>query len=352
MLNPLISIIEEDARKVVTEVDMKDLVGKSVLVTGASGLLGTHILASLREATQRGRSPLSVTAVVYSEPTTILKSFLDFRGAHIVRGDLTDMDFVKRLGWFDYIIHAAGYGQPSRFMEDRIKTIKINTSTTLALFDRLVKDGHLLFVSSGEVYSGLSNSPHKETEIGTTNTTHARSCYIEGKRCGEAICNAYRAQGIHANSARVVLSYGPGTKSTDRRAINVFIERGLIQKKITLQDVGAAKRTYCYVSDTIEILWNILLQGREPIYNVGGLSRITIAELARQVGCYLDVPVEFPKDGKELSGAPKDVCLDMSLVKNEFNKIRYVTFEEGLARTIEWQKVLYNSLLQPKERDL
>lgn len=351
MSNLLVSIIAEDARKAVTAARLQNLANKSILLTGASGLLGVHFLASLREITRQGYASQSVTAVVYSESIAPFNSFLDFRGIQIVRGDLTDLNFVSRLGKFDYIIHAAGYGQPGRFMQDQIKTLKLNTSTTLALFDCLATEGRFLFLSSAEVYSGLPNPPYRETQIGTTNTTHARSCYIEGKRCGEAICNAYRARGIKVSSARLALAYGPGTKPADRRVINAFIERGVTQGKITLQDAGIAKRTYCYVSDAVEILWHILLRGTEPIYNVGGKSRVTIAELARQVGRYLGVPVEFPNDARELGGAPEDVSLDMSLVQKEFKKTQYVSFEEGLARTIEWQKALYSLQLQTKDKN-
>jgi len=343
MVNPLVSIIEKDVQKVVAAVELRELAGKSILLTGATGLLGIYFLASLRELSRQGYAPLSVIAVIHSELTAPFKSFLDFEGARVVQGDLTDINFVNGLGQFDYIIHAAGYGQPGRFMEDQVKTLQLNTSTTLGLFNRLVTDGHLLFLSSSEVYSGLPNPPYRETQIGTTNTTHSRSCYIEAKRCGEAICNAYRARGVNANSARLALAYGPGTKTGDRRVINSFIERGATQGKITLQDMGTAKRTYCYVSDAVEILWHILLRGNEPIYNVGGLSRTTIAELAQKVGHYMRVPVEFPKDARELGGAPDDVYLDMSRVQKEFKKTQYISFDEGLIQTIEWQKALYTS---------
>ena len=352
MNNPLVSIIEEDARRVVDLANLKELAGKSILITGASGLLGIYFLACLRELTRQGYSPLSVSAIVHSELVAPLESFLDFEGADVVRGDLTDLNFVNGLGMFDYIIHAAGYGQPSRFMENQVKTLQLNTSATLALFNCLTTNGSFLFLSTSEVYSGLPNPPYREDQIGTTNTTHARSCYIEAKRCGEAICNAYRARGVKANSARLALAYGPGTKPADRRVINSFIERGLIKGIISLQDMGAAKRTYCYVADAVEILFQILLRGTSPIYNVGGLSRTTISELAQRVGDYLDVPVEFPQDVQELVGAPEDVYLDMGLVHSEFNKTKYVSFDDGLSRTIEWQKALYANELQSKEKSI
>jgi nucleoside-diphosphate-sugar epimerase len=345
MSNVLDSIIAEDAVKIVATAQLQNLAGKSLLLTGASGLLGTYFLASLRELSRQGYAPSSIVAVIHSEPSSALQPFLAFDGVKVLQGDLADLEFVKGLGQFDYIIHAAGYGQPGRFMENQVKTLQLNTATTLALFDNLASAGHFLFLSTSEVYSGLPIPPYSENQIGTTNTTHARACYIEAKRCGEAICNAYRERGVKANSARLALAYGPGTRPADRRVINAFIERGITQGKITLQDAGEAKRTYCYVADAVEILWHILLRGQAPIYNIGGFSRTTIAELAEKVGQYLNVPVQFPAEAKALGGAPEDVYLDMRLVEAEFNKTQYIAFDEGLARTIEWQKALYTTKL-------
>jgi nucleoside-diphosphate-sugar epimerase len=338
----LVSIIAEDACRILADAPLNELAGKSILVTGASGLIGTYILATLREFSQLDHIPTRVTALVNSEPTDQFKALLQFQDAQVVHGDITDRNFIHKLEKFDFIIHAAGYGQPGRFMEDPVKTIHINTAATLALFEKLNPSGRFLFVSSSEVYSGLPDPPYQETQVGTTNTTHPRSCYIEGKRCGEAICNAFRTRGVKASSARVALAYGPGTKPGDRRVLNSFIERGITQEKITLQDMGTAKRTYCYISDTVEILFHILLRGEEPIYNVGGFSRTTIAEVASKIGDILGKPVQFPENSQELGGAPDDVYLNMSLVERDFNKTKYVPFDKGLAQTVEWQIGLYS----------
>lgn len=341
MINAKLSIVEQDARRTIDAVDFTKLKGRRILITGASGLIGTHLIACLRELQHSDNALQCVTAVVHSENNTVTEALMNFKGARLVRGDLTEHQFVRGLGKFEYIIHAAGYGQPGRFLENQVKTLKLNTSTTLDLFDALEDGGRFLFVSTSEVYSGLENPPYSEEQIGATNTTHPRSCYIEAKRCGEAICNAFRTRGVHASSARLALAYGPGTKRHDHRVINSFIERGITSGKIALQDMGAANRTYCYVSDAIEILWQIALHGNEPIYNVGGFSKTTIANLARTIGDYLGVPVEFPRSQREMGGSPSDVELDMRLVRTEFGKTDYVPFPDGIARTIAWQQELY-----------
>ena len=339
-MNLLSERIIKDAEKILEKVDLSELEGKSVLITGASGLIGAYLLACMK-ALSRNKKIGKITAICNSKYPLYLNDLINYPEIEVIVGDLTDYEFRQKLPTADYIIHAAGYGQPGRFMEDPIKTLKLNTETTFCLFDKLKNNGKFLFLSTSEVYSGLTNPPHKESEIGSTNTTHPRSCYIEAKRCGEAVCNSHRTKGVHAKSARLSLAYGPGTKPNDLRVINSFIQKA-IQGKIELLDQGEAKRTYCYISDAIEILWNILLFGKESAYNVGGFSSITIADLARKIGKHLNVPVIFPKiSSDKISGAPIDVSLDMTKAKKEFGKTEYVSFDKGLETTIEWQRELY-----------
>jgi nucleoside-diphosphate-sugar epimerase len=146
----------------------------------------------------------------------------------------------------------------------------------------------------------------------------------------------------NVRSARLSLAYGPGTKPGDTRVLNSFIEKG-INGKIEMIDQGKATRTYCYISDAIEIMWDILLFGKEPIYNVGGFSTTTIASLAKKIGKTLNTKVMIPKKDNALTGSPQNVRLDMSKVSKEFNKKRtdYIPLEIGLAKTIEWQKEIY-----------
>lgn len=339
-MNRLSETITNDAEKILEKVDLSELKEKSILITGASGLLGTYFLTCLKVLSKKKKIG-KITAICNNKYPIYLNDLIDYPEIEVIEGDLTSYEFCQELPSADYIIHSAGYGQPDRFMENPIKTLKLNTETTFRLFDKLKTNGKFLFLSTSEVYSGLINSHHKESEIGLTNTTHPRSCYIEAKRCGEAICNTHRTKGIQAKSARLSLAYGPGTKPNDLRVLNSFVQKAL-QGKIELLDQGEAKRTYCYITDAIEILWNILLFGKEPIYNVGGFSSITIADLARKIGKYLDVPVIFPKTlSDKILGAPIDVSLDMTKVKNEFGKTEYIPFDNGLETTIEWQKELY-----------
>ena len=335
-------VIARDAAAICERVKLDALRDKTILVTGASGLLGTYFLATLAHLKQSGAS-LQANAQVRSEPAAHTAEIIRSGGFQCLRANLADPADCGSLPSADVIIHSAGYAQPAIFMANPVATFQLNTTATAALLQKLKPGGSFLYLSSSEIYSGLKKSTLSESDIGTTTPLHPRACYIEGKRGGETICNAYRSQGVRAVSARLALAYGPGTRKGDKRALNSFIEKALCQSMIELMDAGKAIRTYCYVSDAVELLWQAALHGTQPVYNIGGHSTVTIGELAKLVGQIAGVPVSFPQQSAEVAGAPEEVRLDLTRPETEFNKTRYVSLEDGLRATIEWQRQLYRA---------
>jgi nucleoside-diphosphate-sugar epimerase len=219
-------------------------------------------------------------------------------------------------------------------------TIALNTTSTLELVKKVRTGGKFLFISSSEVYSGLKTSPFIEDQIGTTNTNHIRSAYIEGKRTGEAIVStAKRLNNIDAKSVRLSLAYGPGTKPGDSRAINTFINQAITSSQIVLKDDGHAMRTYCYITDAIEMCLNVLDKGANDIYNVAGNSRVSILDLAKLIAELTNVKVNLPENSNNsLKGAPEDVWLDLKSTLSLSNKSEFVSLRIGVQNTIKWQK--------------
>ncbi|WP_431862546.1 NAD-dependent epimerase/dehydratase family protein [Azospirillum sp.] len=337
-------LILEDCDRIVERVDLAGLRDQSILITGASGLLGLHMIGCFKRLAQKTGRPVQVAAVTRSGIPDHLASLFRFPGLSLWRGDIADTAFVASLPAAGCVIHAAGYGQPGKFLENPVTTIRINTTATASLLEKVVPGGKALFVSSSEIYSGSTRTPHRETDIGTTDPMHPRACYIEGKRCGEAICYAFRQRGCDVKAARLALAYGSGTGPTDQRVLNSLIRKALLDGRIALLDQGRAIRTYCHVTDAVELLLRILLSGREPVYNVGGHSTVTILELAQAIGRITGVAVTVPEQEQELAGAPADVALDLSRVRDEFGKNDFVSLESGLEHTIAWQRELYRTL--------
>jgi nucleoside-diphosphate-sugar epimerase len=335
-------VIAREAAQICHRVNLEELKGKTILITGASGLLGTYFLATLAHLKQNG-VPVQAIAQVRSQPAPHTAEIIQRGGFQLAQVNVAVHAECSSLPQADVIIHSAGYAQPLVFMANPAATYQLNTTATITLLQKLKPGGSFLFLSSTEVYNGITNKLVTEADIGTTNPAHPRACYIEGKRGGETICHAFRNQGTHATAARLAMTYGPGTRKGDKRALNSFIEQALGHGKIELMDAGKAIRTYCYVSDAVELMWQAALHGTQPVYNIGGHSTVTISELARLVGKITGVPVWFPAQSAEVAGAPEDVRLDLTRPEAEFKKTSYVSLEDGLRTTIEWQRQLYKS---------
>ena len=331
------TIIEKEAEEIYKKIDFSQLKGKKILITGASGIIGIYLTACLKEFSNNEYIDIHL----WIKNEIDLKHKWIFDSCFVFKQDITNISNIENLQKYDIIIHAAGYGQPNKFLHDKIKTIELNTAVTSKLLSLLKPDGKFLFISTSELYSGNDSENITEEQIGNTNTNQPRAAYIEGKRCGEAICYSYNNPNIKI--ARLSLAYGAGTKPNDDRVLNQLVQKGLTGDNITLMDDGSAIRTYLYISDCVEMLFNILLHGKEQLYNVGGKSKTSILDLAKLIGSKLKKPVIAPQSQNALVGNPKIVNISIDKYIKEFNKTDFVSLEEGITNTIEWQKQLYGN---------
>lgn len=318
-------------------IDLSFFREKRVLITGATGLMGAYLseIFAVMMKSPNGPKELILSSRSGKSPYS---SNISGKTVYFT-GDLTNSKVVSSLPNSDVVIHAAGYGQPSKFSQDKLRTLDLNVACTLRLVEKTKSGGTFLFLSSSEVYSGSKSRIHSESDIGSSTPQHERAAYIEGKRAGEAIINSAREQaGLRAFSARLALAYGPGTRTDDARVLNSFIRRAIMERKISLLDQGAAVRTYCYVSDAVLQILAILCKGESEVYNVGGTSRVSILELAKLIAVMTDARVELPEGDYGLTAAPKDVALDLSKVQKLIGNFAYTDLEVGLSRTISWQK--------------
>lgn len=332
------------------KIDFSKLKNRRILLTGCTGLIGIHLLATLQSI--RESHNIQIYCLVSKKPKhdDIFNNL--FNGCFVVEGDLTkntSIDYLLNIfsenqSGVDYIIHAAGYGQPKKFMNNKIDTILLNTNTIINLFKLLEPGGTFLYCSTSEIYSGIEDENITEERIGTTSPNHPRSCYIESKRCGEAILQAFLENGYNVKIARISLAYGPGTKKNDDRVLNNFVQKAIQKNSIDMLDSGKSIRTYCYVSDTVEILFNILLFGKSVVYNVSGESKVFIYELANLIGKKINCPVNIPKDNfNEMVGNPKLVNLSLDKYFREFGNKKFISLDGGLNNVIAWQKELYKN---------
>jgi UDP-glucuronate decarboxylase len=331
----MMNFLKKDINNIIENIDFSSLQNKKILITGASGLVGFYLTQCVREL--QNKFNIEVYLSYKNSIPDYLKEYYDFPYFEI-KEDITSIDLKSK--FFDVIIHSSGYAQPMKFLNDSLTTIKINTNATINLLDALKPDGKFLFVSTSEIYNGNNNFNITEDQIGTTTPSHNRACYIESKRCGEAICHSYISSGHNVKIARLSLAYGPFTKLGDLRVMNSLIDKGLNNPNIELMDDGSAIRTYCYISDVIEMFWNILLHSQSTTYNVGGTSNISIKELADNISSKLSKQVILPSVSNGLAGNPKIVNISIQKYLDEFKKITFTDISDGLDKTIEWMKYI------------
>ena len=334
----MLDLLIRDAAETLSAVDYRPLDGARVFISGATGLIGMHLLTTLYVLNKIKGYNIQGFGQYHNEPASYTKKLANLAGFKLYR------DSWKLPRSYDVIIHAAGYGQPVIFMQYPAQTIHVNTTVTEQLLKALNPGGRFLFVSSNEVYHGLQKEFATEQDIGTTTPYHPRAGYVEGKRSGEAITYAYRKNGVNAVSARLNLTYGPGARKNDKRALSGFIDQAIVNKHIEMKFSGREMRTCCYAKDVATMLWKVALYGTKPVYNVGERMTTSIAELATIVARLTRSTISIPEEDKELPGSHALPRMDISLMEWDLGKTDYTPLEEGLKRTIEWQRRLHDSL--------
>ncbi|MDO8514692.1 MAG: NAD-dependent epimerase/dehydratase family protein [bacterium] len=333
------SVIENDSQDILRRVDVRKLRGKKILITGASGFLGQCLAATLAHANREKELGAKIDCVGFRKAPPLLASLV--RRDKKISYRRVDLSKPFQLRGYDYIFHAAGYGQPAKFIADPLSLVKINVDATANLLAGSPK-ATFVFFSSGAVYGDVPVKllPVREDYNGNCDLRSPRSVYAEAKRLGETLCAAYKEKmGVDTKIVRIFHVYGPGLSSSDKRVMSEFIRKALVEKKIQLLDAGKAVKTYGYIADVVSMILYVALHGKETVYNVGGRDSISIRELAEKIGKYCKVPVAVPKVSSRLRHIGKDpavIKLDLRRITREMKKFSFTPFSKGLARTIEW----------------
>ncbi|NCB51972.1 MAG: NAD-dependent epimerase/dehydratase family protein [Clostridia bacterium] len=335
--------IKQDCLEYLEKIDLRPLSNKTVFVTGANGLIGTYLIYMFHLANLTKNAGINIVAVSKNSPCEKLRDIFQKHYLFYV-ADLTDPNQCFFPQEADYIIHGATYAQPKKFLKHYSDTIYLNTTSTECLLRKAQQDGaKLLFLSSSEIYGDPDDAhiPTPEEYPGLCPSVGIRAIYAESKRMGETLCFAYRQfEAVDAKIARISMSYGPGIGLEDERLLANFIKQALLGKKIVMLDDGNKKRTFCYIADCVLMLLNILLYGKQLVYNVGGRDKVTIRRLAEEIcritGSTLSVAPSPQQADQDIMISPQLVELDIDKAQTEFHLPPLKPLAEGLARTIQW----------------
>ncbi len=326
------TIIREDCRNILAGFDrICALDHKTFLITGSNGLIGNYFVNLLSVANELYHTDIKAYCVSKHEPV-----WRDSNFVYISQDLSRPFSFHSRI---DYIVHCACYARPQKFLANELETIALNVDATRSLLN-IAKDNKagFLFLSSSAIYGNppASEIPTKEKYPGNSLPSGARAAYAESKRMGETLCYVYQRNfGVNIKIARVALVYGPGLALSDERVMGNLMKKAIVDKHIKLLDEGKNLHTYCYITDAVNMMLNILLQGKDVLYNVGGVETVSIYKMAQMIAGYCGATCE-PGAGNGMNDAPDIVKLDVSRVCDEFGITEFTPFTAGLKRTIDW----------------
>lgn len=278
--------------------------GCNILITGATGLIGTCLTQVLMA---RSGKDYHVYATGRDEARAKERfaKFLSDPSFHFIPYDVT-MPLEASGVPFHYIIHAASNASPNFFANHPVEVIKSNILGVSHLMEYGISHQmrRLLYVSTGEVYGEGDGHEFKENFSGYVDCTSSRSCYPSSKRAAETLCVSYAAEyGADVVIARPCHTYGPHFTEKDNRVYAQFIRNVLQGQDIIMKSTGEQFRSWCYVVDCVSALLYILLRGiNGQAYNIADhSSNISIRNLAEMIAGIggKEVVMQLPSDDEK-----------------------------------------------------
>lgn len=331
------------------------LENKTLMLSGATGLIGSFLIDVILEKNVSDNLNCTVYALGRSEEKA-KKRFSKWRNdSHLlfIQYDVKQPLIAGNLGVVDYILHLASNTHPMLYSTDPIGTITTNIIGLQNLLDYSVKHNtsRFVFASSNEIYGENRGDVElfDEDYCGYINCNTLRAGYPESKRCGEALCQAYKSQlGLDVVVARITRSYGPTMIMSDTKALSQFIKNGIEGKDIVLKSAGNQYYSYTYVADAVSGLLNVLLLGESgEAYNIADIEGdIKLKDLAQTIAGINGKSVVFEiPDEVEARGYSKatKARLDGTKLKSLGWQSHY-NIQEGMERTISILSSLSNEI--------
>ncbi len=303
-----------------------------ILITGGAGFIGSHLCDRLLQA---GHHVIAMDNLMTGKVDNIAH-LAGHEHFHFIKQDVTNYIFIE--GDLDVVLHLASLPSPVDYLNYPIQTLKVGalgTHKTLGL--AMAKNARFLLASTSEVYGDPLEHPQREDYWGNVNPIGPRGVYDESKRFAEALVMAYhRYHGVDTRIARIFNTYGPRMRMDDGRVVPNFVCQALRGDPLTVYDEGKHTRSFCYVSDQVEGLVQLLLSEENEPVNIGNPDEMTILEFAHKVlevtGSDSEITFVEPEDARTADD-PKVRCPDIGKARRVLGWSPKVSLEKGLKRT-------------------
>ena len=343
----------EDIRRIVSLsfLPWDTLHDSSLFISGSTGMIGSCLIDTIMLMDRENGLNCKVFALTRNQQKARFRfsEWLDSPLLQIIEGDVNEVIPFPEGSICDFVLHLASNTHPVAYATDPIGTITANIIGTKNMLDLAVRcrARRFLFASSNEIYGENRGDQElfDETYLGYIDCNTLRAGYPESKRCGEALCQAYRKQhGLDVVIARLTRSFGPTLQPSDTKAMSQFLRNGLNGDNIVLKSTGNQYYSYTYTADAVAGLMTILLKGEDgQAYNVADTCcDIRLKDLAAMIASAAGAQVVFDlPDAIESAGFSKatKARLDGSKLKSLGWKVIF-PLGEAIKRTLSILKDL------------
>jgi UDP-glucose 4-epimerase len=305
-----------------------------VLVTGAAGFVGSHVVERLLAD---GKTVRGVDAFIDYYPRALkeenLRAALEHESFDFVEADLAVTDLTPLLDGVTSVCHLAAQAGVRASWGSTFSTyIDCNIRASQRLLEAVKDRGVSKFVyaSSSSVYGETTDLPMRENGL-----TCPVSPYGVTKLAAEHLAVLYhRNYGVPTVSLRYFTVYGP--RQRPDMAFNRFIRAGLLNEPITIFGDGRQTRDFTYIADTVSATVAALESGPDgSVMNVGGGSRVTLNDALDAIEATLGVKLDR-RYVERARGDVTDTLADNSRAREALGFCPRVGLEEGLALEKRW----------------
>lgn len=296
-----------------------------MLVTGAAGFIGSHIVEDLK-------IPLALDN--FSTSNKYSRDFLINSPAKIFKGDICDQKVLREaLDGVSTVYHQAAISSVARSIADPLETNRSNVVGTLTLLKVCAECSvkNVVFASSSGVYGDCKSLPITETV-----QSSPKSPYAASKIAGEYYADVFHElYGLNCASLRYFNVFGPrqDPKSEYAAVVPKFIRAALSNKPLTIYGDGGQTRDFIYVKDVV--LANKSAVGTNGAYNIASGQKTTISGLAEAIIRLTDSKSKIIHGDARL-GEIRHSLADISKAKKELSWKPQHSLEKALKLTIDW----------------
>ena len=276
-----------------------------VLVTGATGLVGSAIVRTLAEISKT--LELNIRIMGHGRNKKRAEAITQEHDIDFICGDIRcPSHFAAIPDRLDFVFHCASVTKSYKMTQSPVDVLSTAIEGTKNIFELLKENSckSFIYLSSMEVYGQTELKEIVETDLGYLDLFDPRSSYPESKRTCEMMCAAYAKQyGLPVKIARLAQTFGAGTPKEDTRVFAQFARSAIANNDIKLHTEGKSRGNYCYIADTVRGLLTVLLKGKNgEAYNLANPdASVTIREMAELIAndiCSgnIKVVVNVPED--------------------------------------------------------